>query len=347
MSTPFATSPAPHVVAPNSVGRVMRLVLYALAPTAVMHTVFFGPGLLVQMLLGIAAALAAEAFALRLRRQPVRRFLADGTAVITAVLLALCLPPLAPWWLVVSGAAFGILLAKHAFGGLGANPFNPAMVGYAALLVSFPAQLLQWLPANVPELTSERLTWTATLQTILTGQLPTQFSWDAITSPTPLNALRTQLAMGQTMQEATAGPLFGALGGPGWNWINLATLAGGVALVLLKVIRWHIPVAMLGSLALCAAIMNALDPGTYAGPLFHLTAGASLLGAFFIATDPVSAATSDRGRLIYGAGIGVFIYVIRTWGGYPDGVAFAVLLVNLAVPLIDRYTVPRIYGHAR
>jgi len=343
----FTTAPAPHVVAKNSVARVMGWVLVALVPAIIAHVAFFGIGLLVQIVIGVLTALAAEAIALRLRRKPLRTFLTDGSAIITAVLLALCLPPLAPWWLVVSGAAFAILLAKHLYGGLGANPFNPAMVGYAVLLVSFPARLLRWLPPDVAGLDQVAFSVGETLTTILTGQLPDRFTWDAITSPTPLEALRTGIALGQTMEEARASPIFGAFGGRGWIWINGAILAGGLWLLALRIVRWHIPVAMLGALALCAGVMYAVDPGTYAGPAFHLTAGASLLGAFFIATDPVSAATSDRGRLIYGAGIGTITYIIRTWGGYPDGVAFAVLLMNLAVPLIDRYTVPRIYGHAR
>ncbi len=343
----FPTGPAPHVVVPDSVGRVMRIVLYALAPTIVLHVAFFGMGLLVQIALGSITALIAEAVALRLRRKPLEPFLKDGSAILTATLLALCLPPLAPWWLVVSGTAFAILLAKHLYGGLGANPFNPAMVGYAVLLVSFPVQLLQWLPPAGMDIEHARLTVGETFSTILTGSLPARLTWDAVTSPTPLDALRTNLKMGMTMAEAQAAPIFGTLGGRGWEWINLATLAGGLALLALRIIRWHIPVAMLGAIVACASLMYIIDPGAYAGPIFHLTSGASLLGAFFIATDPISAATSDRGRLVYGAGIGVLTYVIRTWGGYPDGVAFAVLLMNLSVPLIDRYTIPRIYGHAR
>ena len=343
----FPTAAPPHVVVPQTVSKVMRIVIYALLPTIAVHVVFFGPGLLIQSILAIATALATEALALHLRKKSLQQYLTDGTAIVTALLLALCLPPLAPWWLVVSGTAFAILVAKHAFGGVGMNVFNPAMVGYAVLLVSFPAQLLTWLPPDVPELCTEQLSFLQTATTILTGQLPDAFTWDAITSPTPLDALRTNLAMGMTMQEAHASPIFGGFGGRGWEWINLATLIGGIALLALRIIRWQIPVAMLGSLAVCASIMYAIDPGAYAGPVFHLTSGASMLGAFFIATDPVSAATSDRGRLIYASGIGVLTYTIRTWGGYPDGVAFAVLLMNLAVPLIDRYTVPRIYGHAK
>lgn len=323
----------------------MRIVLATLLPVIAVHMLFFGAGLAVQIMLGAITALGAESLALKLRGKPLAPYLNDGSAVLTAVLLALCLPPLAPWWLIVSGTAFAILLAKHAFGGLGVNPFNPAMVGYAVLLVSFPVPLLQWLPPS--GLREIDLTLGQTLTTILTGSLPASLSWDAITSPTPLESLRTGLNLGLTMQEARAAPIFAALGGVGWQWINLAVLAGGACLLALKIIRWHIPVALLGALAVCAGTMYAFDPGSHAGAVFHLTSGASLLGAFFIATDPVTAPSSDRGRLLYGAGIGVLTYVMRTWGGYPDGVAFAVLAMNLAVPLIDRHIIPRIYGRAR
>jgi electron transport complex protein RnfD len=321
-------------------------VLIALAPAIVIHIAFFGAGLVIQLVLGIATALLAEAIALRLRHKPVRPFLTDGSALITAVLLAFCLPPLAPWWLIVSGTAFAILLAKHLYGGLGSNPFNPAMVGYAVLLVSFPQHLTRWLPPDVGGLASVDMKLIDTLYAIFVGALPAHLTWDAVTSPTPLDAVRTGLKMGLTLQEAQTVPTFGALGGRGWEWINLAVFGGGVWLLATKIIRWHIPLAVLAGLAIPAAVMHAVDPGSYAGALFQVTAGASMLGAFFIATDPVSAATSDRGRLIYGFGIGLIAYTIRTWGGYPDGIAFAVLLMNLAVPLIDRYTIPRIYGRA-
>ena len=344
MSLP--TSQPPHSVAPNSVARVMGIVLIALIPAIVVHIVFFGIGLAIQLALAMGTALISEAFALRLRQQPVRPFLSDGSAIITAVLLAFCLPPLAPWWLVVSGTAFAILLAKHLYGGLGSNPFNPAMVGYVVLLVSFPQHLTRWLTPEAAGLDPVDISFADTLYAIFVGQLPPQLTWDAITSPTPLDAVRTGLKMGLTLQETQAAPTFGGLGGRGWEWINLAVLAGGIWLLALKIIRWHIPVALLAGLAIPAAIMHAVDPGSYASALFEMTSGASMLGAFFIATDPVSAATSDRGRLVYGAGIGLIAYTIRTWGGYPDGIAFAVLLMNLAVPLIDRYTVPRIYGRA-
>jgi electron transport complex protein RnfD len=340
-------SAPPHVVAPNTVGRVMRAVIYALLPAIGLHIFFFGPGLAIQILLATITALAAEAAALRLRGQPVRKYLFDGSAIITAILIAMCLPPLAPWWLIVSGTALAILLAKHLYGGLGSNPFNPAMVGYALLLVSFPAELTRWTAPAIADLQAHSLSLAETLYTILVGHLPDRLQWDAITSPTPLNALRTGLALGHTMQESVANPIFGAFGGRGWEWINLAILGGGLWLMFLRIVRWHTPVAMLAGLTIPAAVMYAVDPGMYPGPLFHLSVGATVLGAFFIATDPVSSATSEQGKLVYGAGIGLITYVIRTWGGYPDGVAFAVLMMNLAVPLIDRFTIPRVYGHAR
>ncbi|HMN43482.1 MAG TPA: RnfABCDGE type electron transport complex subunit D [Povalibacter sp.] len=345
----FPTASAPHTVAPHvapkGVARVMRLVIYALLPATALHVVVFGPGILVQMTLGIATALATEAVALRLRRQPLRPFLTDGSAIITAMLIALCLPPLAPWWLIASGTAFAIVIAKHLYGGLGSNPFNPAMVGYAVLLVSFPTHLSRWLAPDVAGLQTIDIPFMDTLHAILMGHLPDALRWDAITSPTPLGAIK--LASGRTLEEAVASPIFGPFGGRGWDWINFGIAAGGVWLLALRIIRWHTPVAMLTGLMLPAAFMYAIDPGTYPGPLFHLTAGATLLGAFFIATDPTSSATSDQGKLVYGAGIGLVTYVIRTWGSHADGVAFAVLLMNLAVPLIDRYTIPRIYGHER
>jgi electron transport complex protein RnfD len=240
---------------------------------------------------------------------------------VTAALIALSVPPSLPLWQLALGVAVAVLLAKHAYGGLGQNPFNPAMVGYAVLLVSFPLEMTRW-PAPGG-------------------------GWDAMTGATALDALRTGLRQSYTMQEIMAGPAFGRVGAGGGEWINLAALAGGLFLLARGVVRWHIPVAVLAGIAVPAMLFHAFDPGAHASASFHLASGATMLGAFFIATDPVSAATSDRGRLFYGAGIGLLTWIIRSWGGYPDGVAFAVLIMNLAVPLIDRCTVPRIHGHVR
>jgi electron transport complex protein RnfD len=300
----------------------MFQVLVALVPAIAAHVVLFGPGLLLQLAVACVTALLAEAAALRWRDRDAVPALRDGSVLVTAFLLALSIPPLLPWWLTALGTAIAVLLGKHVFGGLGSNPFNPAMVGYAALLVSFPLEMTRWPVPFAPE-----------------------GDWDAYTGATALDALRTGLGQRLTMEEIFAGPAFGSLGGRGAQWINLAALAGGLYLLARGLVRWHIPVAVLAGIALPAFVMHAIDPGAYAPAAFQLSSGATMLGAFFIATDPVSAATSDRGRLVYGAGIGAIAWAIRTWGGYPDGIAFGVLLMNAAAPLIDRYTVPRIHGH--
>jgi Na+-translocating ferredoxin:NAD+ oxidoreductase subunit D len=343
----FDTAPAPHIVAGFTVPRVMFLVLLALFPVAIAHVAVFGPGLLFQLAVACPVALGCEAVALRLRRRAAAPALRDGSVIVTAVLLALALPPLLPWWLTAAGTAAAVLLGKHVYGGLGYNLFNPAMVGYAILLISFPEPMTRWpLPQGGAEhdwLTLARLT----TQSFFRGAPPAEVPWDAWTGATALDALRTGLRQRFTMQEIQAGEAFATLGATGFSLLNLAALAGGVLLLRLRIIRWHIPAAVLAGLAVPSALAHAIDPGGHPGAVFHLFAGATMLCAFFIATDPVSAATSDRGRLIYGAGIGVLTWIIRSWGSYPDGVAFAVLLANLAVPLIDRYTVPRIYGQAR
>jgi electron transport complex protein RnfD len=296
----------------------MFQVLAALVPVAAVQVYLYGPGLLWLVATGSVTALACEALALRLRRRPSIDCLRDGSVLVTAALLALAVPPTLPWWLMGFGTAVAVLVAKHAYGGLGQNPFNPAMVGYAVLLVSFPLEMTRWPAAGA--------------------------AWDAVTGATALDVLRTGLRQSYTMEEIFAGPAFGALGGAGGEWVNLAALAGGLYLLARRIVRWHIPLAMLAGLAIPAALAHALDPGAHAGATFHLASGATMLGAFFIATDPVSAATSDRGRLVFGAGVGLTTWIIRSWGGFPDGVAFAVLVMNLAVPLIDRWTVPRIHG---
>ncbi|HSN71979.1 MAG TPA: RnfABCDGE type electron transport complex subunit D, partial [Steroidobacteraceae bacterium] len=286
----FTTSLPPYAVPRNSVGRVMRLVLVALVPAAAAHVYFFGWGLLVNIGLAGLAAVVTEWIALRLRGVPPAQFLSDGSALVTAVLLAFALPPLLPWWLTVSGAAFAIVFAKHLYGGLGYNPFNPAMVGYVVLLVSFPVEMTSWpAPAGFGDAPS--LSFGQTVSTILMGSPPAPLEWDGLTRATALDAVRTGLTLGATMQEVTAGPAFGAFGARGSEWVAAASLLGGVALLALGIIRWHIPVAMLLTIVVLATVAHGIDPGTYPGPLFHLFSGATMLGAFFIATDPVSAST--------------------------------------------------------
>ncbi len=344
MTRRFATSAAPHVVAGFSVPRVMYAVLFALLPLVIVQVVLYGPGVLLQLAVAGPVALGCEALALALRGRDSRPFLRDGSVLVTAALLAVAVPPVLPWWLTGFGTAVAVLLGKHAYGGLGYNPFNPAMVGYAVLLVSFPVAMTRWpLPLDTAGhgwLDLARVS----LHSFLTGWPADSAKWDAYTGATALDSLRTGLGQRYTMEEIFRGQSFGSLGGAGAEWTNLAALAGGLYLLARRIVRWQIPAGVLAGVAVPAAVMHALDPGAHASATFHLFSGATLLCAFFIATDPVSAATSDRGRLIYGAGIGAVTWTIRTWGGYPDGVAFAVLLMNLAAPMIDRYTVPRIHG---
>jgi electron transport complex protein RnfD len=321
----------------------MAMVLLTLVPAAVVYCNFFGWGLVIQFAIAAVAGVLCEAFALSLRRRPLQPALADFSTLVTAALLAFSMPPMAPWWLIVSAMAFAILLAKHLYGGIGMNPFNPAMVGYAVLLISFPAQMTQWLP--VSSVAPLQLDFITTLHCILTGHLPASIDVNVLSAATPLAALKSGLALRHTLDEVFATPVFGNLAGAGWEWVSLCVLLGGITMLAFRIIRWHIPVTVLGSVAACSLIMNMFDPGNHPGAMFHLLSGATMLCAFYIATDPVTAPSSPNGRLIYGVCIGTLTYIIRSYGYYHDGVAFAVLTMNLLTPLIDKLTVPRIYGH--
>lgn len=327
--------------------QVMHQVLLALLPGIAALLWYFGAGVLIQVLLAGAAALGSEALALRLRGLPVRAGLGDGSALLTGVLLGIALPPLAPWWLAVSGGAFAMLVVKHPFGGLGNNLFNPAMAAYAMLLVSFPDALAHW-PAPLP-LLPDNQPWPGLFAAAGAIFLPGTAAIDAVAMATPLAAFRDNRSL-LVAQFYAADPLFaaGSFAAVGWETVNLGFLLGGIYLAVCRTIDWRAPVAMLATLALLAWLGN--DGGSSASkgpPGLHLLSGATMLGAFFIATDPVTLAASRRGRLLCGLLVGALLFAIRARGGYPDGVAFAVLLMNLAVPLIDRGTIPRPPGTAR
>jgi len=214
------------------------------------------------------------------------------------------------------------------------------------LLISFPREMSTWLiPHGFDQ--PHAMTLFETLQAIFGGALPARFAPDALTGATPLDLLRTQLGLGLTVTEIRNSPVFGIVAGQGWEWAALGFLAGGLWLIYTRTADWRIPAGMLGGLAVIATVFYLIDPQRYAPPWFHLWSGAAIFGAFFIATDPVTASTTPRGRLIYGAGIGVLVYVIRGFGGYPDGVAFSVLLMNIAAPTIDLYTQPNVFGARR
>lgn len=329
---------SPYLRRPVSVRQVMAEVLLALLPSLAVYVWLFGIGVLVQVALALIGALLAEAAMLKTRGKPLALFLGDLSAVVTAALIGLAFPPIAPWWLVVSASALAIVVAKHLYGGLGQNPFNPAMIAYALMIVSFPALMSQW-PG------SGQLSAAHQLNLIFGGER----ILDAITSATPLDALRTALhsAVGTPVASILEGRAFGVLGGRGWEWISLAYLAGGLFLLARRIITWHIPAAFLATLALISAVAWFANPQVYAPPFFHIASGGALLGAFFILTDPVTGATTPRGKLLFGGGAALVTWIIRTWGAYPDGVAFATLLMNLCVPLIDMKTQPPVFGHKK
>ena len=334
MALPRITSP--HATGNQRTQRVMLQVLLATVPAVLVLTWLFGIGTLVNLLWASLVALGCEAAILAIRKRPIAFYLKDGSALVTAVLLALALPPYAPWWLTLIAVGFAIIFGKQLYGGLGQNPFNPAMLGYVVVLISFPLPMTTWpAPHSVGMLAGIEHIWGL-------ASLP-----DGWSQATALDSLKLNKSL--TVDELWAqNPAFGRFGGQGVEWVNLAFLLGGLYLLKQKLISWHAPAGMLAALAVMSLLFwNGSGSDSNGSPLFHLLTGATMLGAFFIVTDPVSGATSQLGRIIFGAGVGVLVYIIRTWGGYPDGMAFAVLLMNLTAPTIDYYSRPRTYGHRK
>lgn len=341
---------SPHQRQSRDTGALMRLVIYCAIPGLLAQLIFFGWGVLIHLVLAIATAIVTEVVILELRKKNFERAISDYSAILTALLLAISIPPLAPWWVTVIGTFFAIGIVKQLYGGLGFNLFNPAMAAYVMLLISFPVQMTAWSsPLTLVEYNQNLLDAFSVIFGGYTQEgynlLQLRTGVDGFTMATPLDSVKTDIGAGLTLFEATAKPVFNNGLGIGWLWVNLAYLVGGLILIKNRAINWHIPVSLLASLSALSALFALTSPDQYAGPLFHLLSGGTMLGAFFIATDPVSASTTNKGRLIYGAMIGGWIYLIRNFGGYPDAIAFAVVIMNMAVPLIDYYTRPRPYGH--
>ena len=340
----FKQITSPHAHGAKSTANVMKLVVLATIPGLIALTWHFGWGSLINVVLACLTAVLSEALVLKIRKRPLAFYLGDYSAVVTAVLLGLALPPLCPWWVVVIGTIFSVVIAKQLFGGLGYNPFNPAMVGYVVLLISFPIQMTTWVTplALLPEGISYP-DFIESLRLVFSSLAPV----DGVTGATPLDSFKhtSGLTVDQIYQQ---NPLFSQamFAGVGWEWVNLGFLAGGIIMLSNRLFTWHGPVAMLVTLTLMSLIF--WDSGSSQSPgsaIMHLFSGASMMGAFFILTDPVSSTVSNRGRLVYGALIGFLVYIIRAWGNYPDAIAFAVLLANFSAPFIDNYTLPRTYGH--
>lgn len=331
-------APAPFLLKDASVTKVMTQVCLALVPGIAAYAWLVTPAILIQLVIASIAALLAEAFMLRLRGKPQAMFLADGSAIVTAWLIALTFPPLAPWWLLVTGTVFAIVVAKQLYGGLGQNPFNPAMIAFAVCIVAFPALMSQWPNAGLPVSLLEQIK-------VIFGLAPRV---DALSGATPLDAMKTALKLAEGSSSVTQlfanTDIYGTFAGRGWEWVAAGYLLGGLWLWQRKLITWHVPTAFIGAMLVLSGGLWLYNPAEFASPLFHLLSGGAMLGAFFIATDPVSGCTTPRGKLIFGAGCGLLAYIIRVFGGYPDGVAFAVLLMNLSAPVIDLLTQPPVFG---
>ena len=345
-------SHAPHAHAPMTVGQVMATVLLALIPATLYGFWLYGWPAVFLWVVAMGTALLAEAAALFLQGRAAKPALLDGSAALTAWLLAISLPPFAPWWIAAIGSVFAIVIAKQVFAGLGQNVFNPAMAARVMLLISFPVEMTLWA-APMPI--------TSTQAPALMEGLAITFGgshWDGMASATLLGHVKTEFSRGidlttslpahfSAVQGGLLDAAWGSRAGSLGETAGLLLLLGGVFLIVRGVITWHAPVAMLLGVAAPALLAHALSPAHYLGVLPHLLSGGLMLAAFFIVTDPVTSPNTTAGLLVFGLLCGLLTWIIRTWGGYPEGVAFAVMIMNSLTPIIDRYVKPRIYGRDR
>ena len=318
-------SPSPHVHGGDSVKRNMYGVIIALLPAWATSLWFFGLGALAVTLISVASCVLIE-FLIQKFVMKVKTTICDGSAALTGLILAFNMPSNLPWWIIVIGALVAIGVAKMTFGGLGQNIANPAILARVFLLISFPQQMTSWPKP---------------------GQL-TSYA-DAATGATPLGLMKEALRDGKSVSEvadlpSTTDLLLGNMGGSLGEVAAIALLIGFVILLVRRIITWHIPVAVLGTIAVLSAIFWLADPSAYPSPVFHMLTGGALLGAIFMATDYVTSPMSHSGMLVYGFGIGLLTFIIRTFGAYPEGMSFAILIMNMLTPLINTYFKPKRFG---
>jgi len=345
---------SPHIHSGDSIRATMFAVILALIPAGVISVYLFGWLAVFLILLCMLGCMFTEFVALKWMGRSTAPVM-DGSAALTGLLLALTLPASIPWWMALLGSIFAIGLGKQVYGGLGYNPFNPALSARIILLVSFPLQMTTWLiPMHLGASAIDLYDFSSSWQLFAFGAASLPHALDAITMASPLGHIKTEWSQGVGVSEALRaydysyldafiGRETGSLG----ETSALALLIGGIWLIARHTISWHIPIAYLSSVAILAFIFNAINPDMYAPPLFHLLAGGLMLCAFFMATDPVSSPSSSGGKIVFGVGCGILTWVIRTYGNYPEGAMFAVILMNCVVPLIDYYCRPRVYGRAR
>jgi electron transport complex protein RnfD len=323
---------SPHILSGHGVDSIMFNVVLALLPVTVFAVYAFGLAALAVLTTAVVACLGTEWLACRVAGNP--STLGDGSVAITGLLYGLTLPPGLPLWMVAVGGVVAVGLGKALFGGLGFNPFNPALVGRAFLQAAFPVAMTTWSPAFAVE----------RFAAVGTSTLAPPFSrplYDAVTGATPLALWKFD------RQVTEVGDLaLGFVGGSVGEAASLLILAGGLYLVLRNMMNWRIPVAILAAVAVVSGVLHGLDPEAYASPGFMLFSGGLMLGAVFMASDMVGSPMTSAGCVVYGAGIGVVTVVIRVWGGMPEGMMYAILLGNAATPHIDRWLEPRVYGVA-
>ena len=323
MENKLILSSSPHVHCGESIAATMHTVILTLLPASLVGVYYFGLPALGVLVLAIVSCMAVEAAAQKALNKKVTIY--DGSAALTGILLAMNLPPSAPWWLVVLGSVIAIGMGKHVYGGLGYNPFNPALVARVVLLISFPVQMTTW-----------------------TKPQPITSGVDAVTEATPLGLIKEGIMKDgniDIINNVSSGAFFLGNGSGSLGEVSAIALSLGAAWLLYKgYITWHIPVSFIGTSAVFAGIFWLIDPTRYADPLFHIVTGGMILGAFFMATDYVTSPMTGKGMLIFGAGCGLITMIIRLWGGYPEGVSFAILLMNSVTPLIDKYTIPKRFG---
>jgi electron transport complex protein RnfD len=331
MSTQFLTvSPSPHIHSGESVQRLMYGVIIAMIPALAVSLYVFGIGALYVTTLAVLSCAGFEYLLVRfvLKQEP---SIMDGSAIITGMLLAFNVPSNLPWWAIVMGSFVAIGFGKIAFGGLGNNPFNPALVGRVFLLISFPVPMTSW-----PVPIASRMQ----LMDATTGATPLGFIKEGLSAGVPIAELMEKVPSHMNL-------LLGVMGGSLGEISAIALIIGFVYMLWKKIVTWHTPMAMLGMMALFTGILWMINPAKNMDPAFHLLSGGALLGAFFMATDYVTSPMTTRGMLIYGAGIGFLTVIIRVFGSYPEGVSFAILIMNGFVPLMNKYIKPKRFGEVK
>lgn len=320
----LTVSPSPHIHSGDSTRKIMFRVVYAMIPALIWSVFVFGMDALRVTAIAVIACLAFE-YTIQRFLLKVRPSVSDGSALVTGILLAFNVPAGIPWWIIVIGALAAIGIGKVSYGGLGSNIFNPALVGRVFLLISFPVQMTTW-PVN------------------------SMSGTDGITSATPLGIIKERLAGGIPVSQITGelpsatDLLLGNTGGSLGEVSALLLILGGLYLLFKKVITWHIPVSVIGSAALIAAVFWMADPEGYVNPVYHILTGGMMLGALFMATDMVTSPMTPKGQIIYGVGIGIITISIRLFGAYPEGISFAILIMNAFTPLINTYVKPKRFG---